>query len=91
MTKGPRASPTCMASPKGSRCPRMSIICSLLTMMRGGALAPSVASMRACARTVMMALQADSCTMRRREDSMEFQRQLLLEGLSDTLDSFCKT
>lgn len=69
----------------------MSIICSLLTMIRGGALAPSLASMRACARTVIMALQADSCTMRRKDDNMEFQRQLPLEGPSDTLDSFCKT
>lgn len=60
-------------------------------MIRGGVLAASLASMRACARTVMMALQADSCTIRRKETNMEFQRQLAWEGLRDTLDSFCRT
>lgn len=82
---------TCKASSNGSRRPRMSITCSLLTMTSGGALAVSLASMRAWAKTVMTALQADSCTMRRNDTIMEFQRQLLEEGHRDTFHSFIKT
>lgn len=60
-------------------------------MIRGGALAASLASMRAWARTVIMVLQADSCTIRRKEIIMAFQRQLPEEGHKAMLDSFCKT
>lgn len=69
----------------------MSSTCSLLTMIRGGALDVSLASLRACASTARMPFQADSCTILRKDTIMEFQRQWLEGGHKDTPHSFNKT